>query len=496
VPRSRSSFLWTQQTTLFLFLVIVFSFFSYVLNYTYPPYLFWDENYFLASAQKYLNGIFFMEPHPPLGKLFIAAGEWLLNANPIDNSFIGTDYATTLPPGFSFAGYRLFPVLFAWGSAPIFFLIMRLLTRNNLFALLLSFLYLFDNALIVHFRGAMLDSMMIFFVLLAVLAFLLLLEKKKFILSSLLFGTALAGIATTKILGLALLLLIPALWLILRTQRHQWRTFLLWAGIPFCILYITIWQIHFSLALTVKPTLPNAGYYQASTSSKQILNDAKAGSLLAFPVMLQDSWKFLGHYEAGVPRLDLCKPGENGSPWFLWPFGGKSINYRWETPDSLRYQYLYLQVNPVIWAVGLLGVILSAVLLLASWISSPKMKLQEGYLLTIFLGIYLSYMYVMSTLDRVMYLYHYFIPLLFSFLLFALACREIKRIGNWRIGDSQKTIMLLGLATMIFFSYQLYRPLTYYEPMSHEQVQMRAVSDYWDLRCVGCPQKHPLVRPR
>jgi dolichyl-phosphate-mannose--protein O-mannosyl transferase len=48
---------------------------TYFHNYSYPPSLFWDENYHIASAEKYIQGVFFMEPHPPLGKLLIAAGE-------------------------------------------------------------------------------------------------------------------------------------------------------------------------------------------------------------------------------------------------------------------------------------------------------------------------------------------------------------------------------------------------------------------------------------
>ncbi|MGB5476160.1 MAG: phospholipid carrier-dependent glycosyltransferase, partial [Thermoanaerobaculia bacterium] len=51
-------------------LVTTLAYFSYVHGYWNPPHLFWDENYHIASAQRYLNGTFFMEPHPPLGKLF------------------------------------------------------------------------------------------------------------------------------------------------------------------------------------------------------------------------------------------------------------------------------------------------------------------------------------------------------------------------------------------------------------------------------------------
>ena len=62
-----------------LVFVIVASFFTHFHAYKNPQHFFWDENYHTASAYKYLNRVFFMEPHPALGKLFIALGEYLYN---------------------------------------------------------------------------------------------------------------------------------------------------------------------------------------------------------------------------------------------------------------------------------------------------------------------------------------------------------------------------------------------------------------------------------
>ena len=118
----------SRRSILFLGLVTVLSYFTFFHGYTNPPHLFWDENYHVASAQKYLNGVYFMEQHPPLGKLLIAAGELLVDANRVDHQFIAADYARNLPQDFSFAGYRLFPILFAWLTAPVLFLIFRVVT--------------------------------------------------------------------------------------------------------------------------------------------------------------------------------------------------------------------------------------------------------------------------------------------------------------------------------------------------------------------------------
>ena len=163
-----------------LILVSAISFLTYFYNYVNPPNLFWDENYHIASAYKYINHVFFMEPHPPLGKLFIAWGEQLFQSNnKLDtSSFAVTDYIKDIPNGFSFVGVRFFPALFGALSGPLFFLILYLLFPNVVLAFFFSFLYLFDNAIIVHSRGAMLDSSGIFFSLLVVLYFIVLQKKK------------------------------------------------------------------------------------------------------------------------------------------------------------------------------------------------------------------------------------------------------------------------------------------------------------------------------
>ncbi|MDD4319421.1 MAG: phospholipid carrier-dependent glycosyltransferase, partial [Candidatus Peribacteraceae bacterium] len=342
--------LFHKQTVVFLAFVLFLSFLTYFFRYTEPPRVFWDENYHIASAQKYLNGVYFMEQHPPLGKLLIALGEKLLSPNERTDQFLGTDYAADFSDDFSFAGYRLFSALLGWLTAPLLFLIFLYITRNSLFAALLSFLYIFDNALLVHIRGAMLEGPLMFFCALMVLAYFLLLEygerPRRFAWLSLLFGVSFGLVATTKLFGLAMILFLPAY---LYTLLPHWKriakaTALFSVG--FLAVYCSVWYIHFALGKTIQPTLPDNGFYQASDAYKTVIAEGRTASLLAFPVMLRDSIRYVPFYNRGAPRLDLCKADENGSPFYLWPLGARSINYRWETPDGTEYRYLYLQSNP------------------------------------------------------------------------------------------------------------------------------------------------------
>jgi len=495
----------TKQNLLFLCFVLLLSYLTYFHRYWSPPNVYWDENYHIASAQKYLHGIYFMEQHPPLGKLLIALGEKMWHPNARSDQFVNTDYGTDFPAGFSYLGYRFFSALLSWWAAVLFFLIFLLIFKDGLMASLMSFLYIFDNALIVHTRGAMLEGPLTFFCALMILLFFLLYQeqnnRKMLPWLSLFFGMSFGLIVTTKVLGLIFILLVPALlYTFLPARRSSYKEmqnklsyFVPLFVIGFIVPFTAVWQMHFSLGDKINPKLPDAGYYQASPQYKQLLATHRNNSLLAFPIMIRDSLKFVGHYNKGAPRLDLCKADENGSPWYFWPFGARAINYRWETPDSKSYRYLYLQSNPVVWFTGVLAVLLAVSLLLSSVFFPGKEKLRNRYLLLVFTGMYISYLIAISRIERVLYLYHYFIPLILTFILAALVVTELRTIGNKELTDSRRTTGLMILGGLIFAAFQFYRPLSYYEPLTDAQFKRRAIVPLWELTCINCKKTSGLV---
>lgn len=470
--------------------VTTLSLYTYFYNFSNPQAFFWDENYHVASAQKYLNGVYFMEQHPPLGKLLIALGEKIVHGNEKNDQFIGTDYAQNPPRGFVLTGYRLFPALLAWLGAPLLYLIFLLLTNKPIQSTIYSFPYIFDNALIVHMRGAMLEGPLLFFSLLVLVSFLLVLrwrhDPRKLIGLSVMFGASFGLVLTTKVVGLVFILLLP---IALGYMIPDWRKALRVTGlfiVGFLVSYIAVWHTHFSLGSRIVSSNNDNGYYQASEAYKNILSDGSNGSLMNFPVMINDSWAYVSHYNNGVPKLDLAKPDENGSPFFFWPFGARSINYRWETAEGKIYRYLYLQSNPLVWSIGLIGVFLSVVLILGTLIFNLQQRLANRRMLLVFLLLYMGYMGAVSQIDRVMYLYHYFLPLLFSFILFALSYEEIGRLGLLKCTEFGKTVVLILLGASMVLTYQFYRPLSYYEPLSDDAFKRRDIFPLWDLRCVNC----------
>jgi len=492
---------WNSLSLLCLGFVIITSFFTYFYRYDYPQAPYWDENYYITDAQRELNGIFYMQIHPPLGKMLIALGESLVNANESDAQFLDTEHAGEFPKDFSFAGYRLFPALLGWLAAPLLFLCLLLILGSPLLATLLSFLIIFDNALIVHSRGAMLDSPLNFFVLLTILFFIVLTKlksrKRLFLWLSAFTGIALGLAITTKMNGAFLLLLLPAIFWHMRKERRNALTSLFLIAAGFCITFISVWQIHLSRMEVIRPTLRDRGMYLASDVYKEILSEGKQSSLLSFPLMLRDHLRYAPYYNQGIPKLDLCKPDENGSPPFLWPFGVTAINYRWASAGADTYRYLYLVANPAVWLLGFSGVVFSAVYLFGPLFFTAKRTREEKerrFLAVTFLGLYGGYMAAFSIMDRVHFLYSYFPALLVSFLLLGIVFAEASAIGSWKLSEERKTLIAMLLACLIFLSFQIFRPFTYYEPITNDALGRRAIFRLWNLRCVGCEKPSPLVR--
>ena len=483
-------------------LVTLIGYCTYFRGYDSPPALFWDENYHIASAQKYLNRVFFFEHHPPLGKLFIALGEKLVSPNAATDQFLDGDYGSgdKLPKDFSFKGYRLFPALFGWLTAPLLFLAGAILCESIVAAGVMTALYLFDNAMILQARSAMLESTQIFFIALMLLSFSILakrrLSRRTCLIVAALFGGALGAAVVTKVNALLFVVLLPLL--LLRPTWLKRERILVGAVsiVSLALVYFGTWFVHFKLGEFRNPRLKESGYYTTTQRVHEIIDRSQQGSFRFFPELWIDSAiNYLAHYEDGVPTLNLCKPTENGSPAYLWPIGARTISYRWQAAENNKIKYLYLVPNPVGWALALLSVLATAALLFTKLLFPAALKLQRPFELTLLLALWAGYMVAMGQITRVMYLYHYFIALVLAYLLVPIVAREIQQVGPYVLSRlSRKTCATLT-ALSSFCAFLWYAPFTYYTPLSDSELRARALLPIWDLTCVGCPKTNNLAKP-
>ncbi len=494
----------------------------WLAGYGQPSSLFWDENYHIASAERYLQGKLFMEPHPGLGKMFIALGEKILNPNPnIDKSkLVGDNTGDEIPyiknvdvqfkqgyqpkdgenPKYNFQGVRFFPTVFAWLSSLILFYLLFWLTKNQYLAFVFSFFYIFDNAVVVHSRGAMLDSTQLFFILSTLAAFVYFWQNKLFSWKSYLTLGILVGLViSTKVNGLilapiVLCLLFKEVRLTLADKTNELGDYLtswigkvaMYFGIIF-LLFCGTYYVHFSIAAEPIEKNNYSGY--TSDTTKKAIAEKRTGELGYFWPQMQDHInKFMLKFQEGVPKWDPTKgQSENGSLPFTWPVGVKPIRYSAHRsgscatkpyPADCRFSYLYLLPNLVAWVGALAGILLSLALIAGKFLFGLEIKdKNQFFFISLFSGFYIAYMVAISRIDRVMYLYHYLIPLIFATISAAL-------ITNYILANRSRKVQVWTLTILFFLVtawFVYYAPFTYRLDMSPADFEIKNWNKYWNL---------------
>lgn len=492
--RARLLALWLPPLLLLLVAALSFGW-----RYWEPRYLFWDENYHVTSAHKQLAGVMYMEAHPPLGKMLIAAGEAALGVNRgLDTTpLLHTDHVAQaqLPPGFSFAGLRLASVLSLVLATPLLYLLLASATGSRAVAFVLALAFALDNAIVVHGRAAMLEGPQLLFVLLALWLFARAVRPQLRPGLQHYFGLgAVIGLAMAVKLNAAVLLLLPPA-LLAVDQYRRWSERSVLARVQRCASTGLVCSLGllmsfggaFWLHIATTPNLIEGRTYKASPDYIQALRAGHSASPRTFAIGLRDHMRHILEYSEGVPRFDACKPGENGSPALHWPLGGKTINYRWERNevDGLaKVSYTYLVTNPVVWLGALVGLVLSWGLLIAhALVGLPGVDRRLLGWIALACALHLGYMVSILQVERVMYLYHYLLPLCFALLnlglLFSLLFREGLSRGDWH-----PRLNLAGYAALVLAGFLYFAPFTYGWPLDEAQVERRAWLSVWKLEPV------------
>jgi len=478
--------------TIVLFLAVA----AFIPNYHRPGGLFWDENYYLTAVQKYTDGYVFLESHPPLGKLIIALGENIFaqNAGLDLKSFTETEKIESVPKGYSFAGVRFFPVVFAILGAMLFFMILHKLIGKSNYALIFSSFYVFENSWIVHSRGAMLDGIQFFFILAAILYFICLIDAKTPPRVRSYFALAcICGLAImVKINASFLLILFPILFIYeyrkdirarwLKQNKKFWLALGKKAGsavLGLILVVFCVFMIHFSLGKQI----PGGQKQAISSEYRDIIARGGTSNIFNFRVMFRDYVTYMQTYHSRVPKFRKYDETDNGSQPITWPLGSKSIRYRW-SKSAGKVGYLYLQGNPVIWFSGLVGLALAFVLLTGRAVFRlPITNTRLFWYIAFFFGLYVFYMAATMRVDRVIYLYHYFIPFFFSLFMAVLVFAYFfqKKIEE---GDRVLLTACWIYFAEIFATFVFFMPLTYGIPISTKEFLQRAWLNIWELRNV------------
>jgi dolichyl-phosphate-mannose-protein mannosyltransferase len=436
---------------------------------THPRAIVFDEVYFREYALRYLDGKYYFDLHPPLGKLVLAGWAKLFGVSATAQS---TDPAVAL---------RVLPALAGAALVAVFYQFLRELTASRRVATFGTALLLLDNAILVESRLILLDSMLLLFGISAITCYLASRRRSGCAHWILLTSSAvLAGMAaSTKLTGLTALGLI-GVGSLAQTLRYRvsWRLALpqvaVLALVP-ALLYVSVFAIHFRL-------LPNSGpgdaYMSQRFQSTLVGNAAyKPTVSMSFPDRFIEINKAIHQYELSLNNSHH----PYSSSWLSWPLLKRPIYYWTDSHKTAgKQQYIYLQGNPVIWW----GLLVGAVVVALGWMRRPELFERHRGVMAL-LGVAWAGSYLpFATIVRPMFLYHYFFAFMFSIAAVSIGLGLLtgwmtEGDGVWRFPSRRSAALYWGILGVALAGFLFFAPIAYGLPLSDNGLSVHLWLGSW-----------------
>ncbi|KAK3830596.1 MAG: Dolichyl-phosphate-mannose-protein mannosyltransferase-domain-containing protein [Linnemannia elongata] len=145
--------------TILLTILVTIAVFVRIWKLAIPSAVVFDEQHFGGFAADYLRGEFFMDIHPPLGKMLFAVVAYMLGFDGNFDFIPGNLYSKNVP----YIGMRMFAVACGVGLIPISYLTMKRSGHSTQAAMLCAIFVTFENAMITQSRFILLDAPMMLF---------------------------------------------------------------------------------------------------------------------------------------------------------------------------------------------------------------------------------------------------------------------------------------------------------------------------------------------
>ena len=422
-------------------LLLVLSALVHFVGLSHPRSVVFDEVHFGDFAAAYsCDHRYFFDIHPPHAKLLIAGVAKLLGYRcGLSFGTIGHAYE------FSPVALRALPAL-AGASLPLIaFALLRLLGTSPAAALFGGLLLVFDNALTLHTRIIEADGVLIASTFGALAVWLAAERSRPGIRRTLLaLATgALVGLAVgSKFLGLAVVGLIGLLVLQHVLADRRWSSVAHWAGLAALMgcaafaVYLLGWVLHFALL-----THPGPGDIWGPRTGRLLTDIVET------------------HRKMMAANVGLQQTHPYGSPWWSWPIMVRPIFYWVSATSPAR---MYLIGNPVVWWGGTLLFVAVLADFALSRVTTLRVEPRPGRARPRFwlpLVGYLAFYLPLAGVHRVLFMYHYFTPLIFSLLVVVL---WLDHAGWTRPGGLlRQRASYYGVIAVLVAAFVAIAPLTY-----------------------------------
>ena len=436
---------------------------------THPRAIVFDEVYFREAALRYVNGTYFFDLHPPLGKLLLAGWAKLFGVSATVQS---SDPVVVL---------RMLPALAGTVLVAAFYLLLRELTASRRVATFGAALLLLDDAILVESRLILVDSMLLLFGIGALTCYLASRRRTGRMHWILLISSAvLAGMAaSTKWTGLSALGVIGLVWMAHTLRRRvSWRLALPQAAVLLLVpalLYVCVFAIHFQLLAHSGP----GDAFMSQRFQSTLVGNANydPAASMSFPDRFIEANKSMHSYEESLNNSQH----PYSSTWLSWPLLKRPVYY-WvgHTKTTGTQEYIYLQGNPVIWWGLLAGVVVVAV----GWLRRPELFVRHRGTMALLTVAWAANFLPFATIVRPMFLYHYFFSLMYciaavSIGLGILAGWMTAGEGVWRFPSRRSAALYWGILAVAVAGFLFFAPISYGLPLSDGGLSARIWLDSW-----------------
>jgi dolichyl-phosphate-mannose-protein mannosyltransferase len=359
---------WAYRSVL---LMAVFTFvvglWARLYNLGFPAQRIFDEIYFPVMARKYLQGIYFFDLHPPLGKFIMAVSIAVLGNTPV--------------------GWRLMPALFGCAMLPLGAVLGWYYFREKVGALLLAAFIAGETFLVAYSRTGLMDGILVFFMLATLLAAVLAERKGQVLWVAVLLGLSIS------IKWAVFMVAVPVGYILWR--KGLFRPFLggLWVS---AVIYVVIVYI---------------------------------GQLVNVSANPWEAWQTVwGWHIEAAKKITAAIPNPWGSPWWSWPIMVRPIRFYFRANAEGQLQVISSIGNPVLWYSSTLAVVAGLFEVVRRLVA--RKPIVDDPLVPILLGyVFLLLPWVPGT--RIPYIYNYLPSYAFALMaLVYWLCRLWKR-GSW-----------------------------------------------------------------
>ena len=456
---------------LLIFLITCSAFVMRYWRIALPAGVVFDEVYFGNFTNFYIKSQFYYDIHPPLAKILM-----FMFANM--SEYDGSINFNSCPKGYPIPDYvqlRITPATFSALCFPLMYMAMRFLRFGHAASLCGTVLALFDTSMATEGRHILSDGILHFFTCLhvAVLCFTMSMKRRrrKFWAWHILTGITLGCACSCKNTAWGLMTLdafvyFVGLWDMMALGVVDYIGEIAFFGGSLLVICLAVYFVVFAIHFVLLPYAGRGYGYLCQEMKDQLIPNGVAGSGL-FAARLKAPGLFMRsliltlrmhHGNMGIRSFHDSQSFPKHWPWL----GSVSVYFWARSGCEIR-----CLGNAFSYYLALLGVI-ACLFCFRRPNYLNALKLVVGYAVSYF-PFYL--------IPRVLYLYHYIIPLMFG-------CMAFGALVEMTLPPKFRGIALVATACMVIFGYWLWSPYVYGTPMHDRSVML------WTRRWVDGDEEH------